>query len=50
MEELLEQIETYKKEIEGFAEAATLSKDEHILYYHKRENNKFVLYCTRMRN
>ena len=38
------------KEIDGFVEAATLSADEHILYYHKRENDKFVLYCVSMGN
>jgi len=38
------------KEMEGFVEAASLSADEHILYYHKRENNHFVLYCIRMQD
>jgi hypothetical protein len=30
--------------ITGFAEAPTLSPDEKCLYYHQRENGKFVLY------
>ena len=30
--------------ITGFAEGATLSPDEKSLYYHKRENNLFVIY------
>jgi len=30
--------------ITGFAEAPTLSSDEQSLYYHKKENGRFVLY------
>lgn len=30
--------------ITGFVEGATLSADGHALYYHKRENGRFVLY------
>ena len=30
--------------ITGFAEAPTLSPDEESLYYHKKENGRFVLY------
>ena len=33
--------------ITGFAEAATLSPDSNILYYHKRENGLHSLYLTR---
>jgi len=33
--------------ITGFAEAVTISPDQKILYYHKKENNKFVLYMVR---
>lgn len=37
--------EPYKiKETMGFVEAPTLSPDNQILYYHKRDNNKFELY------
>jgi hypothetical protein len=35
------------KSITGFAEAATISPDQRNLYYHKKENNKFVLYMVR---
>ena len=31
--------------ITGFVEAATISPDGTLLYYHKRENDKFVLYA-----
>jgi hypothetical protein len=30
--------------ITGFAEATTIARDQKTLYYHKKENNKFVLY------
>jgi Tol biopolymer transport system component len=33
--------------ITGFAEAPTISPDQKKLYYHKKENNKFVLYMIR---
>ncbi|HEV8083627.1 MAG TPA: hypothetical protein VGP55_10515, partial [Chitinophagaceae bacterium] len=33
--------------ITGFAEAPTISPDQRTLYYHKKENNKFVLYLVR---
>ena len=35
------------KSISGFAEAPTISPDQKILYYHKKENDKFVLYLVR---
>ncbi len=35
------------KSITGFTEACTISPDKKILYYHKKENNKFVLYLVR---
>ncbi len=35
------------KTITGFAEAPTISPDQRTLYYHKKENNKFVLYMIR---
>lgn len=35
------------KSISGFAEAPTIAPDQKTLYYHKRENNKFVLYMVR---
>ncbi|MEP7143817.1 MAG: hypothetical protein ABI707_13140 [Ferruginibacter sp.] len=35
------------KSITGFAEAPTISPDQRKLYYHKKEDNKFVLYMTR---
>ncbi len=33
--------------ITGFAEAPTLSPDGRIIYYHKKENGKFVIYLVR---
>jgi hypothetical protein len=33
--------------ITGFAEAPTIAPDQSTLYYHKKENNKFVLYMVR---
>ena len=33
--------------ITGFAEAPTIAPDQKTLYYHKKENNKFVLYLVR---
>jgi hypothetical protein len=33
--------------ITGFAEAATIAPDQKTLYYHKKENNKFVLYMAK---
>ncbi len=35
------------KTITGFAEAPTITPDQRTLYYHKKENNKFVLYMVR---
>jgi len=35
------------EEISGFVEAPTLSSDDKILYYHKRENEKHVLYMIK---
>lgn len=34
-------------EFDGFVEAASLSADETIVYFHKRENNRFVLYSAK---
>jgi len=36
------------QEIEGFAEAATISGDS-LIYYHKRENGHYALYCVKER-
>jgi hypothetical protein len=33
--------------ITGFVEGATIAPDQRTLYYHKKENNKFVLYLVR---
>ena len=33
--------------ITGFAEAVTIAPDQKTLYYHKKENNKFVLYMVK---
>ena len=33
--------------ITGFAEAPTISSDNKILYFHKKENSKFVLYFVK---
>jgi hypothetical protein len=33
--------------ITGFVEAATIAPDQKTLYYHKRENNKYVLYLVK---
>jgi hypothetical protein len=33
--------------ITGFVEAATLSPNDSLLYYHKLEGDKFVLYLSR---
>ena len=33
--------------ITGFTEAPTIAPDQKTLYYHKKENNKFVLYIVR---
>lgn len=33
--------------ITGFVEAATIAPDQRTIYYHKKENNKFVLYLVR---
>jgi hypothetical protein len=33
--------------ITGFAEAATIAPDQKTLYYHKQENNLYVLYMIR---
>lgn len=33
--------------ITGFAEAVTIAPDQKTLYYHKKENNKFVLFMVR---
>lgn len=33
--------------ITGFVEAATIAPDQRTIYYHKKENNKFVLYMVR---
>jgi hypothetical protein len=33
--------------ITGFAEGPSISADQHILYYHKKENDHFVLYMVR---
>ena len=33
--------------ISGFVEAPTISPDDRIIYYHKKENGKFVLYMVR---
>ena len=33
--------------ITGFAEGATIAPDQKTLYYHKKENNKFVLYLVK---
>lgn len=33
--------------ITGFAEAATIAPDQKALYYHKKENGKFVLYMVK---
>jgi hypothetical protein len=38
---------TIIKSITGFSEAPTISPDQQTLYYHKKENNKFVLYMAR---
>lgn len=35
------------KEITGFVEAPTISADDSIIYFHKFENEKFVLYMVR---
>lgn len=35
------------KSISGFAEAPTISPDDQIIYYHKKEDGKFVLYLIR---
>ena len=35
------------KSITGFAEAPTIAPDQKTLYYHKKENNKFMLYMVR---
>ncbi len=35
------------KNITGFAEAPTIAPDQKTLYYHKKENDKFVLYLIR---
>ena len=35
------------KNITGFAEAPTISPDQTTLYYHKKENDKFVLYMIK---
>lgn len=35
------------EEITGFAEAPTISSDDQIIYYHKKENDKFELYMIR---
>lgn len=35
------------KSITGFAEAATIAPDQKTIYYHKKENNLFVLYMVR---
>jgi hypothetical protein len=38
----------YKIEsISGFVEAPTISSDDQIIYYHKKENEKYVLYLVR---
>ena len=34
------------KSITGFAEAATIAPDQKTIYYHLKENNKFVLYMV----
>jgi len=33
--------------ITGFAEAPTIAPDQRTLYFHRRENNRFVLYCVK---
>ena len=33
--------------ISGFVEAATIAQDQKTLYFHKKENNKFVLYLIK---
>ena len=33
--------------ITGFAEAPTISPDQQMLYYHKKDNDKFALYMVR---
>lgn len=33
--------------ITGFVEAATIAPDQKTLYYHKKENNKYVLYLVK---
>jgi len=35
--------------ITGFAEAVTIAPDQKTLYYHKKEDNKFVLYMIRQK-
>jgi hypothetical protein len=35
------------KSITGFAEASTIAPDQKTLYYHKKENNKFILYLIK---
>lgn len=32
--------------IDGFVEGPTLTADGHTLYYHKRENDHFIVYCV----
>ncbi|MFO7656530.1 MAG: hypothetical protein R6W78_05645 [Bacteroidales bacterium] len=35
--------------ISGFVEAPTISPDDRVIYYHKKENEKYVLYLIRKR-